>query len=348
MLGLGFSIGCGSSETDPAEEESRIGEDTLWSVQVSTKGAPVTRPVVGPDGMIYVGGAVRNASGVQACLYEINPDGTIARELLGSPKASKMWVTVSSQGTVYALDREGGLYMFPSIGDGIFQPNAAKEVGLDSQLASLIAVPDGTVYARGRQGLFALTVDYSNTLGVSQTRSFERGSRYTGPSVMMELFEEISAGLSWDIDHGTPFFGDWAVGYDGARIRCRGSKLIALSRQMETLWTYRIQDLRRSPRVGHHWTIYALGPTDLQALTANGEPKWTYHNEHRLMDTPILGKNTIYLSDAMGHVLGVSRTGELVWSTKVGMNPSPPALGTGGILYVRCMQGFLHAIKPTI
>lgn len=97
---LGLSIGCGSSETEPAEPDPWIGEDVLWSVQAATKGAPVTRPVVRPDGMIYVGGTVRNTSGVQACLFEINPDGTIARELLGSPRASKMWVTASSQGTV--------------------------------------------------------------------------------------------------------------------------------------------------------------------------------------------------------------------------------------------------------
>jgi hypothetical protein len=332
--------GCGSSEMESDEPEVEMSEDVLWSVRISPTGitSNLTGPVVRSDGMIYVGGAVRDGSKTKSCLFEVNPDGTIVRRLVGSPKATTMSVVVSSHDVVYATDREGGLYSLPFSGEGVFQADRMKDFGITRYMTSLLAVANGTVYASNGEGLYTISVGYDAQIGLS-------------PAGPVDMFEEVSGSRSftWGKDYGTPFHGGSSVGYEGRLIQSDSSGgIVAYSRESEKLWSYPTGSLSSAPRVGHNWTIYVAGATKLYALTANGELKWTYEHPNRLNGSPLIGQSAVYFTDGMGHVIAISQTGELVWSKKVGQNPTSPALGPSGALYVRCLKGFLYALMPPI
>lgn len=346
---------CSSSDTESDAADIGASGDVLWRVSIAPgrkrSGGGYTKPVVGSDGTIYVGGLIQGSSGTQGCLVEVSPEGTVGRQLPGSQGAPKIWLTVSGEGTVYAIDGAGGVYVLPTSGEGVFQPNAVGDYEMPRYLTHpFVADSEGTVYAVSGRGLYTISVDSRNNLGMSLVRSFGRGIRGMDDrfSASWSVLRELSGGSqAWQGDYGTPYFESLTLGYDGTLIARERESVVAYSSQLERLWTYRAgYELIGPPRVGHEWSIYAVAHTKLYALTAAGELKWVFDDENRLVHTPLIGENAIYVADSSGQVLGLTPQGELFWRVKVGPGLTPPALGLDGTVYVRCRDGFLYALHP--
>jgi hypothetical protein len=345
---------CGGGGEGPGSSSS-----VLWVFQAHPEVAVHYNhppPVVGPDGTIYVGASARNDSGEErACLYAVGADGVEKTRLVGEgPAHAGIQVTLDSKRSIaYGVDDDGGFYVLSAAQKLHQAPPSSPRVGsrpatLEGPLAVSI---QGTVYGGGDGGLYVISI--GGTLPgevLYPDRSVLRptvgpdgtiyGVSYRGVHAI-----DLRGNLLWQ----SRASGRIAFGYEQGLVVAGRQSITFLSRDGETQWEYETDgDVKGDPLVDSRFRIYARTNYRLYALTPNGEPRWIFESPTLLTTSPVQVGENVVLGDVLGKLFALSSEGDDVWSIQVEEQPTTPALGPNGILYVLSVNGRLQAVKAPL
>jgi outer membrane protein assembly factor BamB len=226
-----------------------------WKFVTGKKADFSTSPVIGSDGVIYIGSGDGN-------LFAINPDGNLRWKCAVGQKPSSS-PSIGSDGTIYVdSDGDSDLYAVTPVGALKWKFKA------DGPLTSSATIgPDDTIY-----------------VGV-----FQRSDEQTAKLCAIDP----NGRLKWKFTAKKAYFTNPAIGADGvvyvySEERC----LYAVNPDGRLKWrsaSVGSQTIGASATIGSDGTIFV----GANALTANGAVKWKY-DEHVSGTATIGADGTIY------------------------------------------------------
>ncbi len=287
--------------------------DIKW--QVGTNGVIYSSPVLGKDGVIYIGSWDHN-------LYAIRDEGTkgdviwtfgTGNAVFSSPVLDKQKEVIyfgSLDKLVYAIDLEGEGKWQTDLGDWVFSSAAIGS--------------DGTIYIGcNNKKLYALNhtngqIKWEQNLGnmVSVPVLSDDGTIYVGATDMSNYegkfyaLDSSDGSIKWTFD--TPVISRPAIGKDG------------------TIYVGSLDS-----------KVYALDP-----VTHNS--KWSFQTEAQVWSSPIVGEDeSIYIGSDDTYFYALTKNGSLKWKCKTGAEVrSSAAFGPSGIIYIGSHDNDLRAIDP--
>ena len=335
--------------------------DTIqWTYRISPanqgRSRAFTTPAIAPDGTIYVGGAVDDASNT-ACLYAFGSDGELKKTLTGSVGdfrgAPTVWPVVPPHGDVaYAVDEEGGLYAMRVNGRDTFRttPEEAfahmREKNKPRLLGPIIAGTRGEIFSGGTGKMHVLFIESRSTplsLSVACGDEVHPSAHPNG-----QIYCKQASGRNFDelgkqIGTTTPTRAGIPQRFDsrGRSWWKRGREILSGG------FRYSVDEfLTSGPLIGHGDTIYFTTARKLVALNRDKSEKWVFDSDQGLQAAPLLTDDRLYITDTAGRLLAFSPEGEELWRAQLGEYCVTPAIGPDGTLYTTCLDGLLYAVTP--
>ncbi len=326
--------------------------DILWSY--STGEAIWSSPVIGIDGVIYVGSN-------DGYLYAMYPDGTLKwRYMAGSEVYSPV---IGADGTIYvgtinqliyAVNPDGTLKWKYETGD---QTESSPHIGNPAIRA------DGVIYIGGGDDhLYAINPDgtlkwrYKTEYGVSGPVIGSDGTIYTGSSSKHEngsLYAINPDGtLKWQYEMAgqvrRPVIGPDGIIYAFCYNYGDYAKYLNLINPDGTLKSQlQFGSDVVSCAVDIDGTIY-MGREDqyFYALNPDGSEKWKFKTNYYVYTSPIISSGVIYFGSIGGYMYAVFPDSVLYWESPVGsIWISSPAMGSDGTIYIGTNSGDFHALE---
>jgi outer membrane protein assembly factor BamB len=285
-------------------------------------GNPIIRgPVIGPDGVIYVGTENNR-------IHAIRKDGTFKWTFVVEGGGTLTHPIVNSRNQVVA-GTEAGFVV------GI------KEDGTQAWLFDLASAPysDGRVPFRSHPALSPLYphlligADNGNVYELDEGGSFRGVRRARGP-IRAGAAVTGEGTLVWASTDERAVYGGLAAGGDKWRVSLDG-------------------DVSSTPAVGADHTIYvATEAGSLYALTpATGAQRWRVKIDtaRPLRSSPAVGPDgTVYIGTDEGRLFAISpQDGSVRWSYGApGAITNAPAVGANGLIYVASSDGTVAVLNP--
>jgi outer membrane protein assembly factor BamB len=323
-----------AAHTGLSQYDTSANTGTLkW--QFSGVGGPVSSPVIGADGTIYIA-----ADG----LYAVNPDGS-QKWMFATASAVEPAPAVGPDGTIYVLDN---FYLYAVNADGTQKWTLA--ISSSGVPAPLTIGADGTIYVNSDAGsLYAVNSDGAFEWQVS---SFGGGSAATVAPDDTVYFIDDSDTLLYAVNGGTEAFLFGSVGgaasptsppsvgpsgtiYCGLGV----SNLYAISSYGSEEWNFNTgSGFYSSPAIGPDGTVYAGSFLDYSLYAVNpvtGTLKWKFVTGNYVEGSPAIGADgTIYFGSFDKNFYAVNPDGTQKWSFNAGAIDQSPAIGSDGTLYI--------------
>jgi outer membrane protein assembly factor BamB len=299
-------------------------------------------PVIGPNGMIYVGCDDYN-------LYAIYPNGTkkwnftTGYQILTAPAVdSNGIIYVASLDYLYAVYPNGTnkwQYFIGSIpySSPAIISNGTIYIGCDDDLHAIN--PNGTA-----QWIFQA----SNWIW-SPPAVDVNGTIYVG-SWDKNLYAIYPNGTKkWNFPTSLSVRGAPAIGNDGTiYFGCSNTYLYALNQDGSKKWEYQTDNpVLSSPAIDSNGIIY-IGSTDskLYSVFPNGTLKWTFLTGDQIESTPAIGADgTIFIGSTDNKLYAIYPNGTQKWNFTTGhIIQSSPAIGAGGTIYFGSSDNNLYAL----
>ena len=283
-----------------------------WTYSISENSS--SSPVLGSDGIIYVGGNDKQ-------FHAVNPDGT---QKWTYDVSSFIWGSgaVSADGMVYFghVDYDTGQLVALDSGGSLNWTYPARGVRSSPGMLS-----DGTIYVgSSHTRLYAINPD--GTLKWSYQPGFVES--YSAPAIA----------------------GDGTIYVTGAK----DGNLHALNPDGTTRWTYNVGgDTTSTPTIDDNGTIYAGGTGNrLYAVSPNGTLKWSYaldaHLRGNSQSAAIGPDGTVYAISAGAILYAFTPEGVLKWTYPTGAPETltTPTVDSDGDIYFSARNGQVYAVKP--
>jgi outer membrane protein assembly factor BamB len=255
--------------------------------------------------------------------------------------------SVGPDGTVYVLDRCGGLFALSQSGSVLM-----VSWGFGGATGSPVVGPDTTLYlgggfAAGRNGQLLWHVesipdlDRMPALGADGTIHYGRAALNPDGTVKWEYTQaSVLTGLAIASD-GTIYFG--------ARARDTAA-LVALNQDGTVRWRHEVEHYYGfdSPAIGPDGTIYIAVEDDaLLAIDREGRLKWRFAVEYLAANPVVVSADgTVFCVNSYQRLLyAIGPEGTLKWrfGTKERMTWAP-AVAADGTVYVADHSGAVHAL----
>jgi outer membrane protein assembly factor BamB len=273
-------------------------------------------PPIAKDGIIYVGGfdqyGVQNyTDGKLVALdesmnikWEFELPDNHEGGIFGAP-------AIGSNGTIYIVDKSGGLFAINKAGQKIWTYPLAS-----SSYSSPSIAPDGTIYV----------IDYDDNLYAIKP---------TGELLFKYPAEK-------DINY------EAIVGTDGTAYVGSENSLLAVGLNGEKKWEYALSDAAiNRPSLANDGTIYiACADNHIYAVNANGTLKWNYDTGGKVT-APITidADGCIYFGTIdTNKLMSVSNLGAFIWEYTLGLGYSQPVIDASGALYAGTEEGEIYVI----
>gem|GEM_PF-754876 len=296
-----------------------------------------TAPVIGADGVIYIGtGDYR--------IFAVNPNGTKRWEYyLGGP----VWTApaIGADGTVY-VSCDGQLFALSP--EGILKWKVENGADLSPVIGQ-----DGTIYIIGWQKLRAINPDGSEKWAVENVAYppvIGIGGTIYSASLNGKLCAIGTDGTKiWQSsDYGPPLaIGDDGTIYTSLHDDYQETRLVALSFDGTKKWEAPVKWYVLSAAIAADGTImcvcYDSAGTELIAISTDGQRKWDYMAGGFTPPSPIAidANGTTYMSSS-GSVTAISPNGIMIWQYQQG---GGLAMGSDGTLYIAGYYN-LYALGP--
>jgi outer membrane protein assembly factor BamB len=340
------------------------GEETVAN---PTDAAPGL--AVGRDGTVYAavpgcgGGrlcALKPEGGLRWCHALPGRKGCFTEAGLGSP-------IIAEDGTLFVQSSCG---LFAVTAAGARQWSLAVDQGLGPFQVTPALGPDGTLYVAGAQGtlmavraqdgrvlwnLDSVHLTSSPVLAGDGTLYVLGRSGTPRPATTLFAVQTGTVAVKWTVPLGTvwPYAtfvpvldreGDLVVGEGKVREGGRTSMdFLAIRPDGRLRWRVHAEgESRCGPVLGQDGTVIVCTTREILGLDPDqGQARWRFAlPEHHdvLGSTPIVdAQGALYVATRLGQILVLSDRGEERWRgglAHLGMNPSSPALGPGGRLYL--------------
>lgn len=275
-------------------------------------GGYVASPVIGPDGTVYIAAYTLDAfDGVTGAMKWQSqfPDGA---------DYVKATAAVGTDGTLVLLGQEGSIYKADMVSGQVMRVNKL----LTNFRSSAALGQDGTIYAGGSDGLYAL----DGATGIPKWSFLTDGGVENCPAIGAD---------------GTVYFGD------------DGGTVYAVNPQTHhEIWSSTAtgtDPIYSSPALGDDGAVYVGSENgNVYALNGtNGHVLWTFPTGGAVESSPAVGKNgTVYVGSFDNNVYAIHPdTGRQVWKFTAGdLVKSSPALASDGAVYVCSQDGKLYAL----
>lgn len=332
----------------------------LWTVELGV--GSLEGPAVGADGTVYAAGSVPAteddlgrplAPGRRRfALMAVDGTGHVVRTLPGTLigggySNTQMWVRLSSWGTAYAVDTQGGLY-------GMFADGTQQYRNVSGSLSGPPAIADnGRLFVAANRA----TVGYDlQATGDPAAVRFEQGSWGKAPAVGPDglLYLGTRYGLAavdaggetrWLFRGGpvTAVLDDQGLAYFSDK-----NRLVALDASGSERWHYEAPDPLTDPVFSPEKAMVVIGQSGLvHAIGLDGERRWRFP----LASLPVAGAGvgpdgTVYACDRTGLLTAIGPGGTARWTMKFDFAVGRPAVGPDGTVYVQNSYGVLRAVSP--
>ena len=329
----------------------------LW--EFATKGPIAAPPLVGPDGVVYVGSHDGN-------LYAVK-DG---KELWHFTTGDRVWSTpaLAAGGTVYvgsdddflyALDGKTGAKKW-ALQIGACKPTTGKgpqAVKCDVDGAVTIG-PDGTVYVGG-DGIYAVSgqgkqlwrAPTGDHVSSPPALSLDGQTLYAGSQDhAIYAVDALNGSLRWSLRTEDQVEPAPVIGQDGTiYIGGDDRKLRALHPTGELAWALITGgDIPRAAALAADGTIYvATHDKNLYAVKPDGVVAWTFATAGKIHCSPVVGADgSILIGSEDDRVYAVSPMGVLMWYLDLGDDvDAQPWIAPDGTIYIGADTGKLRAYK---
>lgn len=279
----------------------------------SPGGGYAASPVIGPDGTVYIAAytldAFDGASG--AMKWQSN--------FPGDADYIKATAAVGTDGTLTLLGQDGSIYKAGMRTGQITRLNKL----LTSFVSSAALAADGTIYAGGSDGLYAL----DGATGIPKWSFATSGGVQNCPAIGPD---------------GAIYFGD------------DGGTIYAVNPQTHhEIWSTTpttAAAILSSPALGDDGALYVGSDNgNVYALSVtDGSLRWTFPTGSSVESSPAIGHNgTIYVGSFDNNVYAIHPdTGRQVWKFTTGdLVKSSPAVAADGTVYVCSQDGKLYALN---
>lgn len=270
-------------------------------------------PILGPDGMLYMGAADRRIYQVDADTKEIKNSFKMTDRASTSP-------AIAADGSIYVGCADGSVFAVGGDGWTKWTFDAGQDL-----FASPAVGADGTVYIA--------TYSTSNKCRVIALNPANGNAKWS---------HTLPLGVM-----GTP-----ALGADGTvYVGCGDGKLYALSRTSgATKWTYQtVNEILAAPAVGDDGTIY-IGSKDysVYAISSDGNLKWSTATGNWVTSSCSIGPDgTVYVGSNDRKLYALDpKTGAVKWATLFKNQVRTPSVDADGMIYVGCADGSINAVEP--
>lgn len=335
-----------------------------WTYRISPQNAgrsrTFTTPAVAPDGTIYFGGALDDASGT-ACLYALGPDGSLKKTLVGTNGAHRgaptVWPAIREDDDgAYAVDEDGGLYSMKLNGDDLFRP--APDEAFDHirwkkdeprLLGPIFVGERGQVYAGGYGALHVFFIESRSSPHSFRVEAKGKVRPYFWSNGDVRgrgdgLSRALDDGYGRDIGRVDPWrypqahaFGPKGRAYTRHRFKITAHR-----------WSFDVEEPTTSdPRVGHGEAVYFTTTRTLHAVEGVGEKLWEFRNLDGGFQTEVaLTDESVLVVDTLGRLFSFSPDGKEKWRIQLGEHCATPAVAPTGMLYTACLDGLAYAVRP--
>jgi len=343
-------------------------------------------PVVGPEGMIYIGNN-------DYTLTALDADGSLVWKFETGFEIHSS-VALGADGTIYFGSDDGYFYALNPEGSLLWR----LDVGASIRSSAAIGA-DGTIYFVTEDGyLCAVAENYKGQEPVAVLRatpvsgsaplniSFDASQSYDpdgsivtyewdpdGDGSYAEAFESetslnymysatgmYTAGLRvtdnsglFDtttvtiIVNGASQQGDWWMfGRDPQHTR--QSSFVG-PQTASVKWKYKMGPVFSSPAIAADGTVY-VGSNDyhLYALNPDGTLQWKYKTDWSVRSSPAIAPSgVVYVGSDDSHFYAINPDGSLNWRRRLGYTVvSSPVIAPDGTVYVGCSDTYLYAFYP--
>ncbi|MDD5189061.1 MAG: PQQ-binding-like beta-propeller repeat protein, partial [Methanoregula sp.] len=319
--------------------------NSIWSYTTSSKGYVYSSPVIGADGMVYIGSADRK-------LYALRANGTLnwsyttGNIISGAP-------AVASDGTIYIGGRDSKLYALRADGTLKWSYTFGSQVW-----GSPVIGDNGVIYIGSRdKNLYALNPDGSlkwSYITAGEIRGSPAmkadGTIFIG-SGDKNLYAVNSDGtLKWSYTTGNTVYGSPAIGNDGTiYVGSSDKNLYAVNPNGTLKWTYTTgNSIEGSPAIRADGTI-CIGSSDAKvyAINPDGTLRWSYTTGNGITGSPAVGADGIlYIGSKDARVYALNPDGSLRWTSTTGSAiVGSPAIGADSVLYIGSNDCKVYAFK---
>lgn len=316
-----------------------------------------TPPVIGADGVIYVGTFHADGNGPSE-IVAISPEGEVQWTFATADRVERS-LALGVDGTVYAGSWDGNLYAINPDGSLKWSFTTAGLVR-----SAPVVVADGTVYVASEDcNIYALNPDgtlkwsYATGDAVHSSPAISPdGTVYIGCDDN-DLYSIHPDGmLNWRFTGGNRIGGAMAIGTDGTiYVGCANYTFYAVNPDGTLKWEYADGLIYGSPGLGTDGTIYITGDSSgLYALNPDGSLKWVYSTGFYLRNAPAIGADgTAYLmsldtsaGSPNSRFLAIKADGTLLWSYIIHEDLNTAAIGADGTVYVGSNDNKVYAFGP--
>jgi len=302
----------GRNEIATQEPSDNIG----WTFE--TDGQIDSSPVIGPNGVIYVGSYDGN-------LYAIGPEGDMRWKYETSSVISST-PAIAEDGSVYFGTGDERFFSLDQNGEKNW---VLEEPFEDSIFSSPVITDEGSIIVGSSE---LISINPNGT--VEWTYSSQPGGIISSPAVDEE---------------GRIYVG-YQVSLQGIVL---GGQLLALDSDGELLWEYDIIErgaqILSSPAISEEGNIY-FGSNDnnLYALDRDGNKLWNFTTEGNIFSSPGIGEDgTIYVGSEDNNLYAVHPDGTEKWHFETGGDiPSSPAIGPDGMIYFGSFDNNIYSLYP--
>jgi outer membrane protein assembly factor BamB len=311
-----------------------------------TNGSISASPVVGTDGIVYIGSS-------DSCLYAIKPDGT-QKWKFGAEKMVFSTPALAKEGTIYfgaanflALKPDGSVqWKFTppyNIGEAVPMIGPDGIIYIGSADLNLFALnPDGTEKWRFKVDAGAAPIVGAPALDAN-------GNLYFGCSDYRVYSANSANGTRrWRFESRRGVISSPAVGKDAIYIGSSDSCLYALNPNGSKRWEFKTKGwVSSSPAIGSDGTIY-VGSMDscLYAINPNGSEKWRFKTQGGIASSPAIDNHgVIYVGSIDACLYAVNSDGTEKWRFKTEDRiESSPAIGPDGTVYFGSYDTYVYAL----
>ncbi len=303
-------------------------------------------PVVGSDGMIYVGDQGKE-------LWALDLFGNPRWNFHTGGNIRYSTPAVRADGSILVGSGDGRLYCISSIGTLNWTVMTGGAVKTSPAIA-----PDGTIYFGSDDGKLWALYPNGTPKWTFATQDTIRSSPAIGPDGTVYFGSNDGAiravtpagGLFWSAVTGGAVRGSPAVYRGKIYVGSADGFLYALRADGSLEWaTYTGNNLRSSPAIGVTGKIYLGMDTKLACFHDSGDPCFEFETGDRVLSSPAVYAGTdsidVVLCGSDNGVLYCLRDQQLLWSANLGAPVrSSPSIGPVGFAYVGAMDGALYGI----